>query len=34
MSFQIGSYKNYETVSKFVNVMQRKLWTLFAGLGV
>jgi len=25
---------NYQTVSKFVNVVQRKLYTLFAGLGV
>jgi len=26
--------KNYETVSTFVKVMQKKLWTLFSGHGV
>ena len=26
--------KNYETVSTFVKVMQRKLWPLFSGHGV
>ena len=26
--------KNYETVSTFVEVMQKKLWPLFSGHGV
>jgi len=26
--------KNYETVSTFVKVIQRKLWPLFSGHGV
>jgi len=26
--------KNYETVSTFVRVMQKKLWPLFSGHGV
>jgi len=26
--------KNYETVSTFIEVMQKKLWPLFSGHGV